>query len=313
MAPIEFKRLASTQARTISARFWSARAAAPLWIASAALLLFRDTLPAATVATFGPGSAVSAVDLSATFNSLNSTTVVHLETYTEGGLKITTSADSWAADFAMASLLNPFGGAATDRAFYAISSGNNDWVTIQTTNTALMHGVEFMYGNTWTTGNSQVPWGNPNAVLEWQTWNNGFLVSSGTNGPVPMLPLGTIVGFYDPAGFDQLLVRSTIASSGDPTLQAVALDDLNVMLTNRPPAPVIYGSDFSVEPGTGISSLNVYDTIPGCEYQLIYTENLAAPAWNAVSSTWTPGGGALKLSDPAASGNPRRFYRVQVR
>ena len=269
-------------------------------------------LDAATSATLGTGSAVSVVDLAATFDALNSTTVVHLETYSEGALRITTSADSWAADFAMAALLDPFGGAGTDRAFYAISSGNNDWVTIQTTNSAVLHGVEFMYGNTWTTGNPQVPWGNPNAVLEWQTWNKGALVTAGTNGPVPMLPLGTVVGFYDPAGFDQLLVRSTIATSGDPTLQALALDDLHVMVTNVPPAPVIYGSDFNVDQA-GIPSLNVWDTIPGCEYRLVYTSELSTAVWTPVSGAWTPGGGMLTFTDPGTVGNSHRFYRVQVR
>ncbi len=260
----------------------------------------------------GAGSAVSSVDLKATFDTLNATTVVHLETYTEGGLRVTTSADSWAADFQMAAQLDPFGGLGTDRAFYAISSGNNDWVTIETTNTALMYGLEFMYGNTWTTGNSQSPWGNPQAVLEWQTWKNGTLMSSGTNGPVPMLPLGTIVGFYDPAGFDQLLVRSTIASSGDPTLQALALDNLQVMLTNLPPAPVIYGSDFSVN-ASAIPSLTVYDTIAGCEYRLVYSEDLALSTWSPVSDAWSTGGGTLTLRDGSAPGRPQRFYRVQVR
>ncbi len=213
----------------------------------------------------------------------------------------------------MAALLDPFGGLGTDRAFYAISSGNNDWVTIQTTNTSLMHGIEFMYGNTWSTGNSQAPWGNPNAALHWQTWNNGVLVSTGTNGPVPLLPVGTIVGFYDHAGFDQLLVRSTIAFSADPTLQALALDNLEVMLVNVPPAPVIYAGDFSVDSQTGVSTLTVYDTIPGCEYRLIYADGLTAANWNPVSDAWTAGGGSLTLRDPGSPGKLRKFYRVEVR
>ncbi len=289
----------------------------PILVCSLAVFTALPVANAATVSTTGAGSAVSSAQLLATFDTLNSTTVVHLENYTEGALKITTAADSWAADFAMASLLDPFAGCGTDRAFYAISSGNNDWVTIQTTNASLMHGVEFMYGNTWTTGNSQAPWGNPSAVLEWQTWNNGTLVSAGTNGPNPLLPLGTIVGFYDAAGFDQLLVRSTIANSGDPTLQAVALDNLHVMLTNLPPAPAIYGSDLTIDRATGIPSLAVYDTIPDCQYRLIYTESLNPPAWAPVlfpaPDGWTTGGGVLTFSDPGAAGKSQRFYRCEVR
>ncbi len=288
-----------------------------VFIAGLAVLVTSRPANAATVWTTGAGSAVSSVQLSATFDTLNSATIVHLENYTEGALKITTAADSWAADFAMASLLDPFGGCGTDRAFYAISSGNNDWVTIQTTNSAVMYAIEFMYGNTWTTGNSQAPWGNSSAVLEWQTWNNGTLVSTGTNGPNPLLPLGTIVGFYDPAGFDQLLVRSTIANSGDPTLQAVALDNLHVMLSNLPPAPAIYGSDLTIDRATGIPSLAVYGTIPGCQYRLLYTENLGQTAWTPVlypsPDGWIAGGGALTLSDPGAADKSQRFYRCEVR
>jgi hypothetical protein len=241
-----------------------------------------------------------------------------LDTYTEGGLKITTGADSWAADFAMASRLDPFNGAGgPDRAFYAISSGNNEWVIIQTTNRATMHGVEFMYGNTWTTGDSQRPWGNPAAVVDWQTWRNDVLVSSNTVGPVPMLQLGTILGFYDPAGFDQLQVRATIASSGDPTLQAIALDNVFVMLTNRPPVPVIYGSDFVLDPATQVPGLTVYDTLAGCQYRLVGTDNLASPVWTPVTPPlpdgWKPGGRMLTFTDPGAIGVPRRFYCVEVR
>jgi hypothetical protein len=287
-------------------------------LATVSFCLVFSQLGAVTVTTFGPGSAVSIVERSATFDTLNYSNVVHLENYTEGGLRISTAGDSWAADFAMAALLDPFGGASgTDRAFYAISSGNNEWVTIQTTNSTLIHGVEFMYGNTWTTGNPQVPWGNPNAVLDWQTWNNGTPVSAGTIGPNPMLGLGTVVGFYDPAGFDQLLVRSTIVTSGDPTLQALALDTLQVMLTNRPPAPVIYGSDFAVDGATGIPSLAVYDTLSGCQYRMVYTESLSTPVWNPVTPPlpggWVSGGGQLTFSDPGAVGKLQRYYRVEVR
>ncbi len=276
-------------------------------------------IDAATIQTFGAGSAVSTADRSATFDSLNATNVVHLENYTEAGLQIITSADSWAADFAMAAKLDPFHGAnGTDRAFYAISAGNTDWVTIQTTNQALMYGIEFMYGNDWTTGDiyGQYPWGNPNGFVEWQTLFNGTVISSGQIGPSPMLPLGTVLGFYDPAGFDQLLVRCRIANSSPTNLQALALDSLNVMLTNSPPAPVISGSDFSVDPVTRIPTLAVNDTIAGCQYRMVYTESLTAPVWSPVTPPlpdgWQAGGGTLTFTDPGAVGRPQRFYRVEA-
>jgi hypothetical protein len=218
----------------------------------------------------------------------------------------------------MASLLDPFYRAnGADRTFYAISSGNNDWVTIQTTNRAQMHGVEFMYGNTWTTGDLSRPWGNPNAVIDWQTFKADVLVSSNSIGPPQFLPLGTILGFYDPAGFDQLLVRCTSPNSSDPTLQAIALDTLKVMLTNLPPAPVIYGSDFSISPTNPVPMLTVYDTIAGCQYRLTWTETLTTPTWTPVTPPlpdgWQPGGGSITFTDPGAPGRPHRFYRVEVR
>ena len=108
---------------------------------------------AATLQTVGARSAVASVDLAAAFDTLNAATVVHLETFAEGEEKLTTSADSCAADFAMAVLLDPFHGAkGADRAFDAISSGNNDGVSIETTNRTRMYGFEFMYGNAWTAG-----------------------------------------------------------------------------------------------------------------------------------------------------------------
>jgi hypothetical protein len=281
-------------------------------------LLLSEPGRAATIQTVGSGSAVAVADRSAAFDSLNPQNWMHLENYTEGGLSITTSADSWAADFAMAALCDPFYGAnGTDRTFYAISAGNNDWVTIQTTDGLPTYGAEFMYGNTWTSGDFQRPWGNPNAIFDWQTWRNQVVVSSGSIGPPQMLPLGTIVGFYDPAGFDQLLVRCTSPNSTDPTLQAAALDTLQVMLTNRPPAPLVYGSDLSFDRVTGVPTLTVYETIPGCQYRLIYTETLEPTAWNPVTppapAGWVNGGGTLTFTDPGATGRPHGFYRVEVR
>lgn len=275
---------------------------------------------AATIQTIGPGSAVTSVDLSATFDTLTFTNVVHLDTYVEGALSVTTSGDSWAADLTSNTRLDPFHGAGgADRAFYAIAWGNQDWVTIQTTNLARIHGVEFMYGNGWTTGDiyGQYPWGNALGFVEWQTFDNGTLVSAGQIGPNPVVPMGTVLGFYDPAGFDQLLVRCRIANTVPTNSQAIALDNLQVMLTNLPPVPAIYGSDFGLTPGTGVPTLTVYDTIPGCQYRMVFTQTLGPATWSPVTPPlpdgWQPGGGALTFADPGATGGPRRFYRVEVR
>ncbi len=270
---------------------------------------------AVTVQTFGSGATVGVTNMSAMFAALNSGNVVHLDTNQEGGLWITTSADSWAADMNMAAKLNPFHPFASDGGFFAISAGNQDWVTIRTTDSATIYGVEFMYGNTWTTGDiyGPFPWGNANAFLEWQTTlNDGTILSSGQAGPLPMLALATVVGFYDHSGFDRLLVRARMSSTSPD--QAIALDNLNVMLTNVPPSPVIWASDFAVDPATKTPSLPVYDTIPGCQYRMVYTEDLASGIWTPVTMPgWQPGGGPITFTDRSTTGMTRRFYRVEVR
>jgi hypothetical protein len=126
-----------------------------------------------------------------------------------------------------------------------------------------------------------------------------------------------VLGFFDPAGFDQLQVKCRIANSSPPDYQALALDNVNVMLTNLQPAPVIYGTDFGLDPATHVPSLTVYDTLPGCQYRMVYTESLAAPIWSPVTpplpAGWISGGGTLSFTDPGAIGRPSRFYRVEVR
>jgi hypothetical protein len=271
---------------------------------------------AATVATLGPGSAVSSADLVATFDTLTATNTMELGAYKEGGLSVTTGSQSWGADLPAVGLPDPFhlpGGGTL--AYFGTANGSTDWVVIQTTNRALMHGVEFLYGNTWTTGNSAVPWGRDDAFVPWQTLSNGVLVSSGQLGPNPMLPVGTVVGFFDPGGFDQLLVKCGISNSSPPNAQALALDNLLVQLTSRPPAPVIWPSDFSLDPATGVPTLLVYGTLTNCQYRLVYTESLTngPAAWSATAGGWQFGTDVLTLTDPGAVGRPHRFYRVEAR
>jgi len=205
-------------------------------VIASACFVSSGHVSAATIQTIGAGSAVTSIDRSASFGSMTSSQAINLDTYSEGGLRITTSGTSWGEDPSLA-LYDPFHGAnSPDHAFYSIAYGNNDWVTIQTVDHKKIFGVEFMYGNGWTTGDiyGTYPWGNNNATVDWQTFNGGTLVSSGTIGVSPLLEMGTILGFNDLAGFDQLLVRSSISGSGDPTLQAIALDNLQVQVSSVP-------------------------------------------------------------------------------
>ena len=276
-------------------------------------------LHAATTTTIGSGSAVSVVDRLATFDIINSTYTAELGNYKEGGLSVTTGSQAWGADPPMSARLDPFhlpGG--TDGGFFAFANGTAEWVVIQTTNQARMYAVEFLSGNTWTTGDiyGQYPWGNNGAFVEWQTLDNGTVVSAGQIGPNPQLSVGTVIGFYDPAGFDQLQVKCRIPNGSPPDYQAIALDTLMVQLTNRPPAPVIYGSDFSVNPTNHIASLTAWETLAGVQYRLVFTENLAGGVWTPVTPPlpggWVSGGGALTFTDSGATGSPQRFYRVEA-
>jgi hypothetical protein len=271
-------------------------------------------IQAATVSTLGSGAAVTVVDRVATFDSLTSTNTIELGNYSEGGLYITTGNQSWGADPPMAAKLDPFHGAtAPDRGFFCVAWDNPEWTSIRTTNNAVIHGVEFVYGNGWTTGDiyGQYPWGNNAAILIWQTWRNGTLVSSGSVGDTSMLPVGTVVGFYDAEGFDELTMKAIMLTTASTNSNALALDNVNVQLTSRPPTPVIYGSDFSVNPTNHIPSLTVWDTLPGVQYRMVYSENPAAGAWTAVTpplpAGWVSGGGPLTFTDTNAPTRPQRF------
>jgi hypothetical protein len=192
--------------------------------------MFGGYATAQTVQTIGAGSAVLAVDRSATFDLLDTAhNGTPLSDYAENGMIIGVDGDSWSGDGYTD--FDPFHGAnGADRSFECPYGGSLGWVTIERTDSGTIHAVEFMYGNGWTTGDiyGPYPWGNDMAIVTWQTRRNGALVSTGVIGDAPLLEMGTIVGFYDPTGFDQLLVKCTIASSGDPTLQALVVDNLNV-------------------------------------------------------------------------------------
>jgi hypothetical protein len=55
-----------------------------------------------------------------------------------------------------------------------------------------------------------------------------------------VLPLGTVLGFSDPDGFDQLLLRCLHPNSGSTTFQTLALDDVNVQVTVPEPMSALF-------------------------------------------------------------------------
>jgi hypothetical protein len=86
-----------------------------------------------------------------------------------------------------------------------------------------MAGLEFTFGT------SQAGLA---ADLLWITLNNGNQTGSGT---VASLAKGTVVGWSDPSGFDELLVAAHNFSV-DTVFNAIALDNLEVQLAPAGPA-----------------------------------------------------------------------------
>jgi hypothetical protein len=203
----------------------------------AACLVSNANVFAGVGLSFGTGSAVTSVDRQATFSTLTITNTQELDIYFENGLSITTANQNWGADPpAPPYTLNPFHILPQPTAFYAGAWENMEWVNIQTTDSKRIYGLEFMYGNTWTTGDlsgnpSYSPWGINDATFEYQEWRGGTMVDSGG---VANLPLATIVGFADSAGFDQFLVRATSARSGNPDSNAIAFGYMKAQLTAVP-------------------------------------------------------------------------------
>lgn len=201
-----------------------------------AMLSSGGKIDASTVTSTGAGSAVTSIDRLATFDRLDYThNGTPLSDYTEGLLFISTDGDStvgWGPG--VTPPFNPFHlpmDPAT-QAFFFPDFGNKTQVTIRTTDQKPIYAIEFLYGNGWTTGDIYgVPWGNNFGWLVWQTLRGTTVVSSGQIGPNPELPVGTIVGWYDPDGFDELQVRCVVSNPSPPDLQELALDDVHVQLT----------------------------------------------------------------------------------
>lgn len=205
-------------------------------IAAAALCVaaFAGHATASTIQTIGSGSAVTTANRIATFNILNQAHNGYgVSDYVENQLFIGVDGDNWVGDGFP--VFDPFNGApGSDGAFQYPEFGSNGWVTIHTTDNKKIYALEFIYGNGWTTGNPNDPWGIPNGVLEWKTWKAGSLVSSGSVGDQWWLDLGTVVGLWDPTGVDEIWLRCTSSGSGDPNLQALALDNVRVQLNPGP-------------------------------------------------------------------------------
>lgn len=194
-----------------------------------ALIVFAGTAihqsKAALVFSTGGGSAVTTVDRSANFDSLENGD--SLSSYEEGHLSITTAAGIAQLDNDPFDN-NPDGFREVGIGFHS-AGVNEGWVTIETTDGRKITGVEFLYGNAFfvsSFGPQPSDVGNPSAIIEWRTHVDDAWVSAGSQ------PLGTVIGFKDLNGFDTLLVRAIL--EGDSINQAIALDNLKVQLAPIP-------------------------------------------------------------------------------
>jgi len=214
-------------------RSWSLAAL----VLAGSLLISPAQLHAGSVQTFGEGSAIKIVDRSATFDILvYSNNGTSLSDYTEGSLVIATSGDNYVGSPSIQPYFDPFHvpGNPAPQGFLFPESGTTEWTTISTTDNQRIHGIEFLYGNGWTTGDIYgIPWGSDKAYIIWRTLRAGKVVSSGQIGPNPVLPVGTIIGFHDRKGFDQLQLKCLSPDSGNPDLQALALDNVRVAVIKK--------------------------------------------------------------------------------
>lgn len=172
--------------------------------------------------TVGAGSAVTTIDRSATFDSLNADGI-SLVGYTEGQLIISANNTLYqGTNF----FVEPIVGDGSTQYFYG-NGGDNSFVTITGTDGAIFSAIEFMVGD----GFGGVA--SPNTRVAWATYLNGILTGSGTD----LIPQGGVIGFLDATGFDELRVAADDDNINGPTFnfgdaQAIAIDNLNAQLSS---------------------------------------------------------------------------------
>ena len=55
-----------------------------------------------------------------------------------------------------------------------------------------------------------------------------------------------------------------------------------------------------------------FPTVPGLNYQVVGTENLAGPSWPNIGNSITGDGQPKSVTDSSATNSPRKFYKVQI-
>ena len=197
---------------------------APLLLATIALgvlLLWPGSAPAGPIQTIGAGSAVSSVDRAANFDALTEGT--NLSGYTEGGLGISVAAPSYQSpccpDFPS---IGPFPGAGFSGGFFYPWGGSFDPTHITAADGLDLFAIELNVGSGF--------YAQGDVHIYWEAYDDLVLVGSGSLD----VAKGTVLGFRDPSGFDELRIAALQFSGATGFgVQALALD--NVVAQLDPP------------------------------------------------------------------------------
>lgn len=199
-------------------------------------ILTMLTVQAEAVPVFstGAGNSVTVANYSATFNTIG--TGSPLLNYTEDNLIVSVNTTAWSG-------FSP--GPGFDANFHYGRGGNYSYVSISTADSQEISGLEFLLGSGFANGGGS-------GYLGWQVYNDATLVGSGNS---DLMQAGTVVGWKDSDGFDELRVAFFNGSSDTfGAFQAIALDNLKVQTVSSPASPVPEPATMLLF-GTGIAGL----------------------------------------------------------
>jgi hypothetical protein len=186
---------------------WPPKGLLAIFATALAVLLTATPSIAVPIFTTGAGSAVTLAGRSATFDAI-----------TFNGLDLS----SYSEDLLSISVPDP---SFVGFAFHYGTAGNSNFVTIRGTDNAVFSAMEFLLG----TGFQE----DTVARIRWATFLNNVQTGTGQS----VLVEGTIVGWSDPSGFDELRViadNGTVGTLNFGDFQAIALDDVHAQLVPEP-------------------------------------------------------------------------------
>jgi hypothetical protein len=195
---------------------WPPKGLLAIFATALAVLLTATPSIAVPIFTTGAGSAVTLAGRSATFDAITFNGL-DLSSYSEDLLSISVPDPSFVG-------FDPFNGGPFT-AFHYGTAGNSNFVTIRGTDNAVFSAMEFLLG----TGFQE----DTVARIRWATFLNNVQTGTGQS----VLVEGTIVGWSDPSGFDELRViadNGTVGTLNFGDFQAIALDDVQAQLVPEP-------------------------------------------------------------------------------